>query len=370
MDLNNILEHINFSNIKQEVKSAFYSLINLVEKLSSENRQLKKEVQRLRDENNRLKGEQGKPEIKANTKNKKDISSEKERKKVNVPTEKRKKHAKTKDIKIDRQRTCYVDKSELPQDAVFKGYCTVTVQDIKITTDNIQFKKEIYYSPSQHKTYTAKLPQGYEGEFGPTIKALTIIFKHVCNMSEAKIFEFFKHFGIYISKGKISNILIKEHQQFHQEKTDIVEAGLKTTVYQGIDDTKARVNGQNHHTHILGNPYYTAYFTKPKKNRLTVLKILKNEKELTYCLSHHALIILEQLTLSKKYFKKLHSLESEKIFNQEEFNKLISQHFPLLKDRAKSKIIEAAAITAYGKGVDHLVVKVLLCDNAPQFKLI
>ena len=50
------------------------------EKLSSENRQLKDEIQKLRDENNRLKGEQGKPAIKPNSKNKKDVSSEKERK--------------------------------------------------------------------------------------------------------------------------------------------------------------------------------------------------------------------------------------------------------------------------------------------------
>jgi len=71
MDINNILKNITFSDINEELKSAFNSLINLVEKLSSENRQLRKENQHLRDENNRLKGEQGKPDIKANTKDKK-----------------------------------------------------------------------------------------------------------------------------------------------------------------------------------------------------------------------------------------------------------------------------------------------------------
>ncbi|MBF0338613.1 MAG: hypothetical protein HQL05_12385 [Nitrospirae bacterium] len=56
----------------------------MIEDLSSANRALQIENQRLRDENNILKGEQGKPDIKANTtsgKNKnKDASSEKERK--------------------------------------------------------------------------------------------------------------------------------------------------------------------------------------------------------------------------------------------------------------------------------------------------
>ncbi len=343
MDINDILKNINLSNIKEDVKSAFNSLINLVEKLSSEIRLLREENQRLRDENNRLKGEQGKPDIKANTKNNKDISSEKERKNNTATKPKKKKRAKTKDIKIDRQEKCY-----------------------------IEFKREIYYSPSQKKTYTAELPTGYEGEFGPTLKAWTMIFKNICNMSERRILDFFVNVGIFISKGKISNILIKDHQQlFHQEKIAIVEAGMETTIYQAIDDTKARVNGQNHHTHIIGNPYYTAFFTMPQKNRLTVLKVLNNEKELMYCLNHHGFNVLNQLSLSKKYFKKLKEIESEKIFTKQEFDNLILQNLPFLnQERVKSKIFEAAAIAAYHKGVDRLVVKALLCDDAPQFKLI
>ena len=369
MDLDNILKHINFAHLKTELKSALCSLINVIEKLSSENHQLKVEIQRLRDENNRLKGEQGKPDIKPNSKSNKDISSEQERKQQ-CPHRKRKKRTRNKHITINRTEKCYVDKSKLPDDAEFKGYNTVIVQDIKIQPDNIEFKKEVYYSASLNKTYMAKLPQGYEGEFGPTIKALTIIFKNICNMSTAKIFEFFKHVGIFISIGKISNILIKDHQSFHQEKTDIVASALATTVYQAIDDTKARVKGQNYHTHILGNPYFTAYFTEQQKNRLTVLNVLLNGQKLTYCLNDHAFSILNQLVISKKHFKKLEQLKSEIIFNQQQFENLISQHFPLLEHRTKSKILEAAAIAAYRKGVDCLVVKILLCDDAPQFKLI
>ena len=368
MDINDILKHINFTNLKNELKSALFSLINLIEQLSSENRQLKDEIQQLRDENNRLKGEQGKPDIKPNKKNKKDISSEKERKVTK--SKKNRKRSKKQNIKINRQEICRIDQSLLPDDAEFKGYRRVIIQDIKIETDNIEFKKEVYYSPSLNKTYTAQLPQGYDGEFGPTLKALTIIFKNVCTMSQSKIFEFFKHFGIYISKGTISNQLIKDHQAFHQEKTDIVNAGLKTTVYQAIDDTKARVNGCNYHSHILGNRYYTAFFTRRQKNRLTVLDVLLNGKQRTYCLNHHALSILEQLVISKKHFKKLNKLESENIFTPSQFENLMLQNFPTIADQVKSKIVEAAAIAAYRKRGDSVVVRALLCDDARQFKLI
>jgi hypothetical protein len=370
MDINDILKYINLPKLSENIKSAFISLINLIENLSSENRQLKNEIQQLRDENNRLKGEQGKPKIKANTKDRPELSSEKERNRDNPKIRNKKKRAKKKDININRSERCYIDKSKLPKDAVFKGYKKVVVQDLKIQTDNVEFHKEIYYSKSLNKTYIAELPQGYKGEFGPTIKGLTIILKNVCNMSEPKISEFLKTFGIFISMGKISNILIKDHPQFHQQKTAIVAAGLQTTVYQGIDDTKARVNGKNYHTHILGNRYYTAFFTEQQKNRLTVLKILMNKKELNYCLNHHALHILQQLVISKQHFKRLKELEDEKILNQQQLENLLTQNFPKLGKQTESKILEATAIAAYRKGVGHTVVKALLCDDAPQFKSI
>ena len=48
------------------VRQAIVKLLNLVEMLASENRELREENQRLRDEINRLKGEQGQPQIKPN----------------------------------------------------------------------------------------------------------------------------------------------------------------------------------------------------------------------------------------------------------------------------------------------------------------
>ena len=37
-----------------------------------------------------------------------------------------------------------VDRDLLPEDAEFKGYEDVIVQDIKIKTDNVRFRKEKY----------------------------------------------------------------------------------------------------------------------------------------------------------------------------------------------------------------------------------
>ena len=366
--LNINLEHI--SDVK--IKETILHLFNLIEELSLTNRKLRQENQQLRDEINKLKGEQGKPDIrpsKKETVEKQDISSEKERQKEDK--EKRWKRETKKDkIKIDRIELCEVEKEILPSDAEFKGYKSVVVQDLKIETDNIEFKKEVYYSPSEKKTYMGKVPPGYEGEFGPSIKALGIIMKNVCNMSQPKILDFFESFNILISSGTLSNILIKKKDEFHKEKDELFRAGIESSDYQQIDETSARVKGRNYHTHILCNEYYTAYFTTERKDRLTILEILNNSNELRYCLNQETFELLVRLKVSKKYIDELVKSESEKEFYKGEIERLLLEHLPSLKKRVKARILEAAAIVWYHKGLDFPVVKVLLCDDAPQFKIL
>jgi hypothetical protein len=121
---------------------------------------------------------------------------------------------------------------------------------------NTNYKIDIFYSPSEHKTYSGELPDGIKGEFGPGILSFIINLNHVANVSEPKIHEFLENIGVHISKATISRVLTKGIDVFHQEKAEIFQEGLKSTPYQQIDDTGARVNGSNHYTQILCNPYY------------------------------------------------------------------------------------------------------------------
>ena len=59
------IDDINPQHIEDEKLRAFVSgLLNIIEDLRAEVKQVREENQRLRDEINRLKGEQGKPDIK------------------------------------------------------------------------------------------------------------------------------------------------------------------------------------------------------------------------------------------------------------------------------------------------------------------
>ncbi|MCD6184623.1 MAG: hypothetical protein J7K84_02345 [Deltaproteobacteria bacterium] len=107
--------------------------------MNKENEGLKTKNQNLQDAISLLKGEQGKPTVLGKTKGKQgNVSSEKDRKKREIKGTKKSK-AKKDEIKVDRNEICKVDQSSLPDDAVFKGYEKIVVQEILITTDNVEY---------------------------------------------------------------------------------------------------------------------------------------------------------------------------------------------------------------------------------------
>jgi hypothetical protein len=365
-----LLEGFDPSQIQdlEGARQAMVLLLNLVETLKAENQELRGQVQRLRDEINRLKGEQGKPDIKPNRQQRVscDHSSEQERRK---PQE-RKKRRKLDRVKIDRTEELDVEPERLPADAEFKGYEEVTVQDLTIHTDNVLFRKRKYYSASEGKTYLAELPLGYAGEFGPGIKSLAIVMHFGMQATEPKILEFFGHFGIQISSGQLSNILIKDKETFHAEKDAIYEAGLRSSPWQHIDETGARVNGQNQHCHIVCNPLYSAYFTTEKKDRLTVVDVLRNASERRFLLNDEAFELLRSLRVSARVISQLNCLRHAQELGESEFTTLLNQHLPDLGPQQFNRILSAAAIAAYHAQTEFPIVELLICDDAPQFKLI
>ncbi len=339
-------------------------LLNLIETLAADLRAAQAEIQRLRDENNRLKGEQGKPTIKPNKPPEStDHSSEKERRKPKEWS----KGSKINSIAIDREQVLSVDRAILPPDAAFKGYEEVVVQDIHLQTDNILFRKEKFYSASQRKTYLAGLPPGYEGEFGPGVRAMVIIFAFACQMTEPKILEWFRQVGIQISAGQISNLLIKDQASFHAEKDAVYEAGLDSSPWQHLDDTATRVNGQNHHCHVVDNPLYTSYLTTPSKDRLSVIDVLRNGQPRIFRLNREALGYMEAAGVSGMTRQKLCYLPQEQDLDQTTIYRLLEERLPNLGAQPLKWILDAAAVAAYHAQTEWPVVRLLICDGAPQF---
>lgn len=347
-------------------QKALVLVLNLVEEVKQENDHLREINQKLRDEINRLKGEQGKPDIKPGKKKgeQTDLSSEKERRRPKTW----KKGSKLDKIKVDDEKVLLVDKSKLPDDAEFKGYETVIVQDLKIETNNIRFKKEKYYSPSTGETWLAPLPDGYEGEFGPHVRSLILTLYYGSNMSEPKVAEFLSNMGIFISDGQVSNLLIKKKEAWHAEKAEIFRAGMESSRYQHIDDTGTRVDGENQYCHIVGNPLYTAYFTRPRKDRLTIINVLQNLPESQFLLNSQTKQWLESFNTPKWACHLIAQWPQNEWLTYEQMEERVENGLARLGKQQKARVLEAAALTAYHAQTTIPILEVLMSDDAPQFQ--
>src|SRR6266567_1196069 len=356
-----ILQNIDLASIQDErARKCIGLLLNLVESLTADLRKAQAEILYLRQKRG---GKGGGGETSRPTPR----SSEKQRAE---PPEASKsgKGSKLDRIRIDREEVLKVDRAALPADAEFKGYEAVVVQELRIGTDNVRFRKEKYYAASSGKTYLASLPQGYAGEFGPNLKSLCLLFAHLCNMTEPKIAALLENVGILISDGQISKLLTSAEEQFQQEKEAIVEAGLNSSRWQHIDDTGTRVDGENRHCQILCNPLYTAYFTTARKDRLTILDVLRNGRERTFRINDEALELLGQFGVSQRVQQGVRQLPFHQDWSESELNRRLADQIPDLGVVAHERIVEAAAIAAYHAEAGH--VRLLLCDDAKQFKLV
>jgi hypothetical protein len=360
VDLNSIADERTRELVRQ--------VLNLLEDVMADLRAAQAENQRLRDEINRLKGEQGTPTIKANKppQPSQNHSSEQERRK---PKGWSKGHKMTR-LPINREQVVTVDPARLPPDAEFKGYEDVVVQDILFRTDNVLFHKEKFYSLSRHHSYLAPLPQGYQGQFGPGIKSLALALYFGAQMSEPKVTELLRSVGVQISDGQVSNLLIKDHPVFHAEKDALYRAGLASSPWHHLDDTSTRVNGQNGYCHIVCNPLYTAYFTTPAKDRLTILDVLTNHRSRRFLVNGEALGYVEACGLSAVRRGQLGRLPGETSMDEATMQALLEEHMPGLGPQQRKWILDATAVAAYHADLGFPVVRLLVCDDAPQFALV
>jgi hypothetical protein len=343
------------------------ALMNQLEALHAKVRAQADEIQRLRDENNRLKGEQGKPDIKPN-KPPRQLSSEAERA-VPKPRQKRAKRA---NLRIDREVVVPLDRSTLPADAQFKGYQPIVVQDVVLTSDTVRLLKAKYYSPSEHRTYLAAPPPGYEGQFGPGVKALVLTLYFDSGMSEPIIRALLTQAGVQISTGQISNLLIADQERFHQERAAVLAAGLQSSPWQHIDTTSTRVDGINQQCHVLCNPLYTVYTTLPQRDRLHVLDVLRGGEPRSFRLDASAERLMRLMDVPARDQRKLAHLPRDQDVSEAELQDYLATYGKGITEQRRKWITDALAIAAYHgqREGPFPIVDTLVCDDAPQWTML
>jgi hypothetical protein len=355
-------------SLPPEVQTAIETLLNIIEIQAQEIKSLKSEVERLGkllEERKRAKTTTG---DKAKTN---DHSSEKRRARRTPKQRPAIDRRSFKALTIQEEMECPVDPSTLPPDAVRLGNEFVNVQDVVIRPRNIRFLRHVFYSAKEQEFFRGPLPAGYDvGDFGADLRSLILSLKYCGNMSEPKIREFLENFDVEVSAGSVSNILTRTADQFEQEFDNLVLAGLNSTTYQQTDDTSARVAGKFWHTHVLCNPYYAAYFTLPSRDRFAVLKVLQNTRELRYLLNETTLALLRSdFIVPEKWQRRLEELGDVQ-YDQSSMDQLLDDWFKTSNRQLRVSIAHAAAIVYYRQQSSVPVIQTLVCDDAPQFKLL
>ena len=362
-----MLDEVDLGGITDlEARRIIGVLLNAVETLTAENQALRAENQRLRDEINRLKGEQGTPMMLPSKRVAADHASERERR-AERPA--RPRVDKRPLLHIDRTEEREVDPALLPPDAERKGSAEVVVQDVVLRTDTVLFRCARWYAASTGRSYQAPLPAGYQeqGHYGPGLKALALQLYYQGQMSEPKILEVLRSVGIVLSAATLATLLITQ-PLFAAEYEDIARAGLASSPYQHVDDTSTRVNGEEEHCHILCNSLYTAYRTTPRKDRQSVLDVLRLGAPRAYQLNRYAWAFLAAHGLPVAILTALGRLPQGVDLDADTFGALLEEHVPRVGPQQRQQVLDAAAIGSYRMQQDVPVVEILVCDDAPQFK--
>ncbi len=231
---------------------------------------LKEENQRLKDEIATLKGQKPRPKIPPSTlegAHSKDKQNDK-----NMPSRgKHPRYKKTRDLEIHTKNR--IKPEAIPEGAVFKGCKNFVAQDIIFRSYNTKYELERWQLPDG--TYlTGKLPQNIHGHYGPQLISYILHQYYGCRITEPLLSAQLKEIGILISEGQLSNILIQGKGAFHQEKNELLSAGIAATGQVKVDDTGARHRGHNGYSTIIGNEYFTYIVSTDSKSRINFLQIL------------------------------------------------------------------------------------------------
>jgi len=165
-------------------------------------------------------------------------------------------------------------------------------------------------------------------------------------MSEPKILEVLHSVGIVLSAAHLATLLI-EQPVFAAEYEDIARAGLASSPFQHLDDTSTRVNGEEEQCHILCGPLYTFYPTTPRKDRQTVLDVLRLGAPRAYQLNRYAWAFLAEHGLPSAVVTAVGRLPQGVDLDADTVGALLEEQVPRLDPQQRTQVLDAAAIGAY-----------------------
>jgi hypothetical protein len=194
-----------------------------------------------------------------------------------------------------------------PAGAQLRCYESYVVQELLIQNENTRYLRARYDLPGGGSTL-APFPKGVlpveGGHFGANLVAFILDQYHQAQVTQPLLLEQLWEHGIDISAGQLHRILTENKEAFHQEKNEVLAAGLTASSYIGTDDTGARHQGKNGFCTAIGNDLFAYFESTDSKSRLNFLQVLQG-KERTYAVNDMALAYWERQKLAATLVEQL-----------------------------------------------------------------
>ena len=85
-------------------------------------------------------------------------------------------------------------------------------------------------------------------------------------MTQPLLLEQLTPWGIDISLGQLNNLLLNAHDEFHNEKADLLKKGLTITGSVTVDDTGTRHQKKNSYVTHIGNEFFAWFSSTNNKS--------------------------------------------------------------------------------------------------------
>lgn len=323
------------------------------------------QIQTLKDEIARLKGQKPRPDIKPSRLEgdsaKDDKGGEKKR-----PGSARK----SKRGELEIHETKVVKADDVPPGSRFKGYEDFTVQALVIKPHNVLYRRERWETP-QGDTIVAPLPQkvlSVGGHFDCTLVSFTLYQYYHAHVTQPLILDQLREFGIDISAGQVNRIITEGHEHFHEEKKEILRAGLEVSSYVNVDDTTARHQGKNGFCTHIGNELFAWFQSTGSKSRINFLDLLRVGHE-DYVLNAEALEYIKNYKKVPKWqIDRLAEYSQRPIANETEWKATLAALD--ITGELHVRIVTEGALL--GSVLEHGINPelVVLSDDASQFNVL
>ena len=241
-------------------------------------------IQELRDEIARLKGQKGKPKIRPSKLG--DDKGSSDNKDDDRKNKNGKRRSKKDGLKIDEEKK--IKAETVPEGSEFKGHVDWDVQCLELRVKNIRLKLERWRLPDgSYKE--AELPSWVKGHYNAELVSYVMHQYYGCHVTQPLIWEQLQEMGIDISESKINEILVGGHEEFHEEKDEILSAGIEVSEYINVDDTGARHDGKNGYCTHIGNEIFAWFESTESKSRINFLRLLQKGVGQGYVINEEAI---------------------------------------------------------------------------------